>query len=263
MFLMLSHFIDLLFRSGETMPSRVGSNWGGVFFTLVIFALTEFLLWKWGEKSNRWGRNAAIGLGVVFVGWFGLFLVSAFLTVYDDHQNLAGAARRIKSESQIATKGCEARIRAVSQPLKENLIAEGTANAVKDGINKTLEKQNRDEQVLIAGCQSEAIKRLIPAPFDETILLLDSVTEGSPQVTITRYLLLANQTTNHKRIQATCLSPIDSVTLPHPNGFENAALAQYSPNLFQINTELWNANAPLMIRVVSHSDNPNCLFKTY
>lgn len=45
--------------------------------------------------------------------------------------------------------------------------------AVKDGINQTLQQQNRDEQVLIAGCQSQALKLLVPEELKVTVMKLE------------------------------------------------------------------------------------------
>ncbi len=94
----ITHLVSLLIRSAMLAPARVGSNWGGVIFTLLLFGITEFALWKWGDMSGRWVRNFWIGLGVVAVGWGGLFACSVVLTTYDDHQNLVGAAARIKRD---------------------------------------------------------------------------------------------------------------------------------------------------------------------
>ena len=48
---MLGHFVNLVVQSFISMPSRVGSNWGGVIFSVVLFCIAEGALMKWGSAK--------------------------------------------------------------------------------------------------------------------------------------------------------------------------------------------------------------------
>ena len=99
---MVHHFINFILRSAEILPSRIGSNWGGVTFTAVVvivgIALRSMRMTK-SEWKAHWREHLKTAFLAAFIGWCGLFLVSIVLTTYDDHQNLAGAAVRLKRES--------------------------------------------------------------------------------------------------------------------------------------------------------------------
>src|SRR5579859_4548209 len=132
---MVHHFINLVVHSLGAMPSRVGSNWGGVVFTFTLFMLAELAILRWGEMNKeRWGLNALIGLGAVIVGWVGLFSISVFLNIHDDHRNLSGASVRLKRETidlwgrvgkliaeRDALKGENARLNALAPPSDQQL----------------------------------------------------------------------------------------------------------------------------------------------
>lgn len=208
----IHHFINFIIQAIATMPTRIGSNWGGVIFTVIIFAFTEFVLSRWGDMRGRWGRNAIIGLAIVGVGWTLLFLVSAVLTVYDDHQDLAGAAQRLKKEGRTEYNECSARIQNVVQPLQTELGNIKTSNAVKDGINQTIQKQNRDQQGTINGCLSQAMKLLTPEELKITAIVFDKKVGQSLPVNSYRILVMTNKTMVPVNLTVSCNMPIGSLT---------------------------------------------------
>ena len=95
---MLAHLFNLLSHSAALAPSRISSNWGGVWFSAAAFVLVELLIWKFGDMNGRWTRNILLGFAGVTLAWVGLFEVSVVLTIYDDHQNLVGVAHRLRKE---------------------------------------------------------------------------------------------------------------------------------------------------------------------
>lgn len=188
----ITHLVSLLVHSAALVPSRIGSNWGGLVFTLVLFGATEFALWLWGDMKGRWGRSALLGLGVVIVAWTGLFALSFVLTIYDDHQNLVGAAARIKRDTGKQRDALHAQLESVRSNTRQQIENLTTSCAVKEGVNQTLQKQNRDEQVLIAGCQNQALKLLVPEALKITPIVFDNVEDNTAMRTI-RWLLLSNR----------------------------------------------------------------------
>jgi hypothetical protein len=188
----LTHLVNLLVHSAAIAPSRIGSNWGGVVFALLVFAATELALWWAGEMTGRWTKNVLIGLGAVLVSWIGLFTVSIVLTSYDDHQNLAGAARRIKHDGNAQVEVVTAQLRTAKSDVEKQTGELKTECAVKDGINQTLQKQNRDEQVLIAGCQTQALRLLIPAETKVTPIVFDADNTNAA-IRVIRWLLIINK----------------------------------------------------------------------
>ena len=89
---MFPHLLNFLARAFFAMPSRVAGNWTEVFFGLGIFVLAELLTIKvrgWETVKSRWIESLGIGTAAVVIGWIGLFLYSATLEVYEDHQSLA------------------------------------------------------------------------------------------------------------------------------------------------------------------------------
>jgi hypothetical protein len=96
----LIHLVALLVQAFAKLPPLVGSNWGGLLFTLASFLCTgALLIWKDGVKQHV-GRNALISLGVTTFLWTCLFCYSVVRTVYEDHEDLVGASARIRRSKQ-------------------------------------------------------------------------------------------------------------------------------------------------------------------
>ena len=144
---MAAHIISYLTTSLAKLPSLIGSNWGGIVFTLVLFGIGRLNApdrpkWRWDVEAifgtpvpgvPLWRRLPAISL--VVAGWIGLFCLSAFLTLYDDHQNLVQASARIKRQLNQKVRAGEDQITALK-----------ISCANQQGKNESLDKQNRDEQ---------------------------------------------------------------------------------------------------------------------
>jgi hypothetical protein len=88
---------------------------------------------------------------------------------------------------------------------------EGRCEA-KEGVNETLQHQNRDQQSTINGCLSQAMKLLTPAELKVTPVLMDPVAPN-PATTNTQWILLANKTVTPVRMVVSCTADIESVVV--------------------------------------------------
>lgn len=195
--MLVAHLVSLLIRSAAIVPSRIGSNWGGIAFTIIVatlgawFGSPEMTVAAW---RTHWRKNLKAACVAALIGWVGLFVVSIVLTTYDDHQNLVGAAHRIRRDTDAQRDELRRQLQSVQNNAGQQVGDLKTSCAVKDGINRTLEKQNRDEQVLIAGCQNQALKLLVPEALKITPIVFDIVEDNAAMRTV-RWLLLSNKET--------------------------------------------------------------------
>lgn len=244
---MAGHFFNFVFRAVAAMPARVGSNWGGVLFSIGLFLLTELVLWLFGDMKDRWKRNTLIGLAVVGVGWTLLFPISALLTVYDDHQNLVGAGRRIRSTFN-------QRI----QSQQDQLTATRLECARWEGQNETLQIQNRDQQNTISGCLTQATKLLTPEPLKITPHYLGQVSMQlfpSAKQPYGSFVVLTNRVITPIRLLVTCEADITAsgmvlgtgaMTVGGWGGRVTSSSKQYGVGIL---TPAWTPSNPLLVTV--------------
>jgi hypothetical protein len=256
---MAGHFINLVFRAIAAMPERIGSNWGGVLFPFLVFVATELMLLMWGERRGRWGRNVIIGFAVAGIAWTGLFLVSAFLTVYDDHQNLVGTSNRFKKTITTNRLDSSAELNRTRKNLTEQLHALQNDCAHKDGVLQTLEKQNRDRQASINGCLSQATKLLTPEPPKIVPLILDDDATNKRS----RILLLTNKSITPVNLVGVCDQPIvaqkmDLLGVGNVTGFVD----NFGPNTIRvkIDSPAWTPISPMTLTFVYKAKWPSCQF---
>jgi hypothetical protein len=195
---MIVHAVSFLATAVAKMPTLIGSSWGGVVFTLFLLGLGEFAFLVGGKKW-RWDRDTAIGVGLAAVGWGVLFCLSAFLSAYGDHQNLVGATARIKRE-----------LNRKVQDGKDEIGALRVSCANQQGKNETLENQNRDEQILISGCQNQAMKLLTPEPEKHTPTAFE-VDHSNPARDKSRWLVFTNKIVTTTQMVVTCDQDIDDL----------------------------------------------------
>jgi hypothetical protein len=81
-----------------------------------------------------------------------------------------------------------------------------------EGRNQVLDKQNRDEQVLIAGCQSQALKLLTPEAEKMSVLSLDNDSGDNVAVHKSRWILLINKTLTPAKMVVSCNRVVESMT---------------------------------------------------
>ena len=109
---------------------------------------------KTGSIPKLLGEGAAIAIGA-YVLVFLCHLIVAPYGLYTE------AESRIKHSVNSAS--AERRVASAEHTRLSEIVRElSTTCAVKDGVNRTLEKQNRDQQSTINGCLSQAIRLLAP-----------------------------------------------------------------------------------------------------
>lgn len=259
---MLAHFVNFLVESFDLIPARIGSNWGGLVFAAILFFITEGVLWKWGEMKGHLARNTLIGFAIAGIGWTLLFFVSAFLTVYDDHQNMVGATARIKRSLNSELESTRSSLTKNVNNEHNSLIAKQLECARQQGQNDTLQKQNRDEQVLIAGCQSEAIKRLTPEREIHTPIALD-VDNSDPQHAKSRWLIFMNKVVPAAMLTVTCDQDISAMTAKIAGGpplpGTTARLSDKSWSI-RITGSPWGPTSPVFVDIDTRGTTRTCAF---
>lgn len=250
---MVGHFFNLVVRAITAMPERVGTNWGGLWFSIAIFFATMLVLWIFGDMKEHFKRNTLVGLAVVGIAWTALFPISAFLTVYDDHENLVGAASRIKRT-----------LNGEIQSQKDQLIATRLECARWEGQNDTLQAQNRSQQNTINGCLTQAIKLLKRPSLKLSNYFLGQVSTQRFPSSKQRYgtfLVITNQTITPIRLLVTCQADItasgfvlggNTSTFGGWGGRVTASTHQYGVGIL---TPAWTPTNPLLVTVFSDAQN--------
>jgi hypothetical protein len=264
---MVSHFFGLVAQAISKMPALVGSNWGGLIFPAAVFTLTQIVLAVMGEVKKHWQRNVVIGFAVAGVAWTGLFLLSTVLTVYDDHQNMVGATNRIKHALQDSKRLEASRCEGEKRGVGEQLISSRILSSSLEGKNQVLDKQNRDEQTLIAGCQNQALKLLVPEALKITPVVFDSENDNVATRVI-RWLLLTNKELP-PHLNIVCgegMTYIQSASLRIVGGagaFFGGVSGRLGPTAWELSqgSGAWSPGNPLLITISYRgSENAVCSF---
>jgi hypothetical protein len=145
----------------------------------------------------------------------GAFYFINFLTVaFRDYSAISGQNKNAR-EQLTATQSQLAASKVTCQLQTGDIRGERDTERAK---NQTLEKQNRDEQVLIAGCQNQAMKLLTPEPLHITTLAIGtgitSTQVGKPTSKAIVIVATTNQTITPIRATLECEYPIDSIAPP-------------------------------------------------
>jgi hypothetical protein len=194
---------------------------------------------------RHWRENAEITIVITVLFFGGHFLD----VVYRDRTDLFTKAGQLDTLKRNET----GRINESTQPLKNQIDLLKTECAVKDGINQTLEKQNRDEQILIAGCQAEAIKRLVPPELKITPLVFEADNSNVTIRTI-RWLVLTNKPfqTLHVAVECTGTNYIDSASvraIGNETGFHiGGGNGRLGPTAWELrDTGVWTPEVPILV----------------
>jgi hypothetical protein len=234
-----------------------------VVFTFVLFLVAELVLWRYGDMKGRWTRNTLMSVAVVVVGWMGLFLISAVLTVYDDHQNLTGAASRIKTEAEAKRLKLTEQMRSTEKALNHQVVELQTSYAVKEGINQTLQKQNRDQQNTINGCLSQAMKFLSPEPQKIAAIVFDH--DESNEVKKIRWLVVSNKTITPVLMNVVCDRVLEDgvARIVGNSGMLGRGTGKVAPEILgiDISAPSWSPTSPLLVAMSYRGDaNISCSF---
>ena len=186
----------------------------------------------------------------------GKVAVAAWLIVFA--YNLLSAPRNLLVEAEAHAKqendASSVEIKALStekDSLKSSVAEAKTACAVKDGINQTLQKQNRDQQSTIDGCLSQAMKLLTPEALKITPVFFDNDTSNAV-VWKSRWILLTNKTVTPVSMVVSCNAVLDSVDVSPIGGtMMGSAGNKLGPSAWgsNIQSPAWAPTAPLLARV--------------
>jgi hypothetical protein len=258
---MLTHLFSLIGRSISAIPLALGSTWLGVLFPLIVFVVTELvsiLVFGWDAVKRNWGKTVGVGFAVVGVAWTGLFCWCLVKTTYSDHMYLRQTASTYRTAFNKSESGVQAKVGAVRDDLGGQILTLKQECAVKDGINRTLERQNRDQQSSINGCLSEAVKLVTPEPLKITPLILE---EKDNQ---TKFIVLVNKTVTPVNLILVCDQNITSAsTWVLGQTIMAGGTGVFASRLVQINigSPAWSPISPLLVSV-THKENstPTCSF---
>lgn len=279
---MLHFWLSCLIKSFIDTVSFIGTNNTGLLFTVLVAGATiwraiypQFKQHGWaGVRSNWWkliGEGVLIGVGAFLLVWAG-HLIAAPYGLYTEVQ-AQGHKSEQQSEHRIRhlVSTCATEKSSLFQEINNWRIAATEAKteaALKEGIDETLQKQNRDQQSSINGCLSQAMKLLAPAPFKMTALKLDVPGAIEPQnaaIKTADILLLANQSVTPIRLVTVCTGPIVNFSSSVVgSGIRSGNDYRLSYNTYQTSISLpaWTPDSPLLVSVQYRGGADfNCNFK--
>lgn len=265
----LVHLLRLLGTCLAVLPSRIGSNWGGVVFSLILFGLAEALLWGRAEMTRAvFIKNTLVSILAVVMAWLGLGIVSVCLTIYDDHKNLAGAAARIRHAGDARQAKLTQELHSAEWVSHEQNQGCKTLYARLEGISDTLQKQNRDQQGTINNCQTQALKLLLPPmPWIKTFAIFH---DHDGQMPSAEYILTTNVVRSPVDLVATCDFPIGNTTLhilTESGATEELGNLRHQMSATQmelrLSTPAWDVASPAKVTIFfsgTVNKNPVCTF---
>jgi hypothetical protein len=197
-------------------------------------------------KTDAW-HGAAVCLGI----WTALFFVFLGAAIYQDHGYFKAVVKKrtetIFSERKTngdASKRCEGDV----SGLKESI-------AVQQAVGRTLEKQNRDEQVLIAGCQNQALKLLVPTQLVATGIVLDR-NDDNTQARRISWLVLVNKSLTPTHLSVVCTQGVNQmlsaslrILVSAKGGVAFGGInAKLANNAWELGSdETWSDKAPIIV----------------
>lgn len=172
----------------------------GVGLAVVLVKIkTAYRAGKWPAVMAELRQDTWKGAAVALALWAALFLVFLGAAIFQDHTGLVRASKDLRKKVET----CQTDSVVVLSQIQSRLESANKDVAVKDGINQTLQSQNRDQQSTINHCFSEAMKLLTPEPLH----IAGVAFENEPvDVTTTRvrWLIITNKTVTPARINASC-----------------------------------------------------------
>jgi hypothetical protein len=149
---MWPHFWHLVAMSGSAACNDIGTKPFGVIFFACIFIVTQIVLlcWRgWAAMRLHWVGTVALDVGVLALGFVGLWGWNILKTVYDDHQYLVGKVSDVRSQTQQSLSG--------------------STNA----LNKTILSLQHDKSALAAEIEKRKHSMMVSDPaFQNTLHLL-------------------------------------------------------------------------------------------
>jgi hypothetical protein len=220
--------------------SSILDHWGSLGTGGIIVLLIQILKEKW-PKVFSWTFSRRVLLG---------FLVFAIFQSWEiEYLSRLGRERDL-IQAHSDYDGLRRDLTLQAQTL-------GAACATKDAVNQTLQRQNRDEQVLIAGCQSQALKLLTPTELKTTPLVLHSDEGDRPEKTI-EWIIVANKSVDHPRMLIQCNRPLTSALITIVGtGTTSSGPTRISQNAWQqdIISPAWGPTDPMYAKL-SYTGKP-------
>ncbi len=263
----ISYWLSVSIRTVQTFPSFIGNNWVGVLlsFALLLPAtrqrvkehLAEIRAMAWSGKFFYTGRTLMQTNWRTVIIIIGAFLFGNFLTV--GFRDYASATNQTKSVGeQLSTVKSQLAASAVNCQLQTNDIR--TARDVEQGKNQILQDQNRAEQVLVADCQNQAIKRLTPEPLTITPLTLD--VNDSEMGREVKWLVLTNKTLTPVTLRVTCTEEMQDLTIyvmgaaAIEGGADKLSATEWR---YRIVSPAWSPTSPVVAVVSTRTSANNVL----
>jgi hypothetical protein len=215
---MLLAAIHLLFHAFDTTISEMGTSAIALGVGLLYYAVKIIRAYRragWVEVRKEWIGDAGWGVALTLGAWMLLFAYSVIATIYQDHKHFVNEAHALGTKLESERTQSAQELNTETQRLQAEITNVKTQCAVSDGVNKTLEKQNRDEQVLISGCQSEALKLLAPVAMKITPVVFDQTSQGVVTRTV-RWIVMTNKSLTPVHLNTICsqgMSEIYSVSV--------------------------------------------------
>jgi len=167
--------------------------------------------------------------------------------IYQDHIGLVNRSHNLRK----SIKGDATTLQSTEDACSADKGQLEIKRATLVGANGVLLNQNRDQQTLIAGCQEDAIKRLAPVPFQETVILLSDT--GSELNHSVEWLILSNKVITPITLAVTCNRPITGgdIAVLGGGGTMGSSVDMVGKNSLKITVDspAWTPRSPLRVTV--------------
>jgi hypothetical protein len=191
-----------------------------------------------------------------------LYLVGAYVilfawvvarTIYQDHSALVDRSRTLDRAIFAQKESGAILLQATKDSLNASLNDLKVQCGIKEGMNRTLEQQNRDQQNSINHCQQDAISILAPVAQKTTVVFFDKDESKSPAQA--RFLLLTNVNMTPVRMNVQCNYSMESVNVsPVGPAVTMGGADRLNSTLWETNitSPAWTPTLPL-IATISYS----------
>jgi len=254
------HFTSVFWAWVASITEHLGVIGTGGFLVFLIQVAEK----KWPHVFN-WRTSRRVFL--VFL------LFAIFQSWQEEYLSRLGRERDlIQASTEADGLRRDIGIQARSMELQKELAVGGAVSqcVAREEVIGTLQKQNRDEQVLIAGCQTQALKLLTPAPLRVTPIFMDA-DNTNIQARSMRWLVLINKAFTPTHLVVECPQGVvqmmsASLTVlggGHPGISFGGKNARLSRNAWEILTdETWSERSPLLVTIVYRgAEETACAFE--
>jgi hypothetical protein len=261
------YWLGVLIRTLSSMPEFVGNNWVGFVLGLCLALKPQAddlrrrafsgltIKQRWyivkDVMMDHWKQNLKFVSYVV-----GVFVLGHMLQlVANDYKTQETSVTILRQENAKLKTGVDGQIANATEPLKAQVASLTTQCAVREGINRTLERQNRDQNLLIAGCQSEALKLLTPVATKITPVVFDQEQKGVITRTV-RWIVLSNKLLTPIHFNTVCdqgvaeIYSVNTRVLGGGNAILNGGSGRLAPTAWETRRDgTWSPENPLFVTI--------------